>query len=290
MKRIYLTILVLGLLMISACASANPAMDSSADATVDSKLHSLRITANGKGWDAPESNPAGWTEITLVNQSEAMRQAAFLRLEDGKTMEDVFAAIEAGLEGTPVWMKAYGGVSGVMPGETRTVTANLPAGQYIVVDPVPEADGVPGMAKGYFMPLLVEESDAVTSVPLEDISIELVDYAFAFNHASVKAGTQTIRVTNSGPQEAHEVVIVKLNDGATAQNFLAAFAPDAPPGPPPGQIVAGTAPFDSITENYLEVEFEAGATYALICFLPSDQHEGQSHFMLGMINQFEVAN
>jgi hypothetical protein len=241
-----------------------------------------------KGWEAPESVPAGWTEITLVNQSEGMRQAAFLRLDDGKTMEDVFTAIEAGLEGTPPWMTAYGGVSGVMPGEIRTVTANLPAGQYIVVDPVPEADGVPGMAKGYFMPLLVEESDITTSAPRGDLPLELKDYVFVYDRDSVTAGTKTIHVTNSGPQEAHEVVIVKLNDGATAQDFLAAFAPDAAADPPPGQIVAGTAPFASITENFLKVDFEAGSTYALICFLPAAQHEGKPHFMLGMVDQFEV--
>lgn len=290
MKPIYLVVVLLSLLIAGACSPTEPAGDNPSTDPPLSKRHKLNITATGDGWDAPESVPAGWTEITLVNQSDGMRQTAFLRLDDDKTMDDVFAAIEAGMEATPAWMTAYGGVSGLMPGETRTVTANLPAGQYIVVDPVPDADGVPGMAKGYFMPLLVEESDTVTSAPLEDISIELVDYSFVFDHTAVTAGSQMIHVTNSGPQEAHEVVIVKLNDGATAQDFLAAFAPDAPPGPPPGQIVAGTAPFDSITENFLEVEFEAGATYALICFLPSNQHEGQTHFMLGMIDQFDVAN
>jgi hypothetical protein len=68
------------------------------------------------------------------------------------------------------------------------------------------------------------------------------------------------------------------------------LAPDAEGGPPPGQIVGGTAPFAPETENYLEVEFEAGATYALICFLPSTQHGNQPHFMLGMIDQFMVAD
>jgi hypothetical protein len=289
-KGTFLIILLTSLLMASACSPFGPAADTSADGSASSQLLTLNITANSEGWEAAESVPAGWTEITLINRSDGMRQTAFFRLDDNKTMQDVFAAIEAGLEGTPSWMTAFGGVSGVMPGETRTVMANLPAGQYIVIDPVPEADGVPGMAKGYFMPLLVEESEIPTSAPSGDLSIELKDYAFVFDDASISAGSQTIRVTNSGPQEAHEVVIVKLNEGATAQDFLAAFAPDAPGGPPPGQIVGGTAPFDSITENYLEVEFEAGTTYALICFLPSDEHGSQPHFMLGMIDEFVVGN
>jgi len=175
MNRIYLTIVFLILFLASACVPAAPAEGNSAN-----MRHELSITATGQGWDAPETVQAGWTEITLVNKSEGMRQSAFLRLDDDKTMDDVFAAIEAGMEATPAWMTAYGGVSGVMPGESRTVTVDLPAGQYIVVDPVPEADGIPGMAKGYFMPLLVEESDVATSAPSGDMSLELVDYTFLF--------------------------------------------------------------------------------------------------------------
>lgn len=287
MKNIVVAFVFMSLLLAVGCTQATAAVDDSAP---ESSTHHLSITATGEGWDAPASVPAGWTDITLINESEGMRQTAFFRLDDDKTMDDVFAAIEAGMEATPEWMTAYGGVSGVMPGESRTVTADLPAGQYIVIDPVPEADGIPGMAKGYFMPLLVEDSDAVTAAPSADFTIEVVDYAFTFDYDSVTSGQHMIQVSNRGPQEAHEVVIVKLNEGASVQDFLAAMAPDALAGPPPGQIVAGTAPFDTVTENYLEVNFEAGETYALICFLPSTQHEGKAHFMLGMVGQFDVSN
>ncbi|MBV7339907.1 hypothetical protein KFU94_69205 [Chloroflexi bacterium TSY] len=287
MNRIYLTIVLLSLLVTSACVPLEPAAVS-ASSTSGSTLHELIITATAEGWDTPESVPAGWTEVTVINESDGRRQAAFLRLDDDKTMDDVFAAIEAGMRGHAEWMTAYGGVSGVQPGTSRTVTVNLSAGQYIVIDPVPGADGVPGMAKGYFMPLIVEESDAETAPPTADMAIELVDYAFIFDYEAVTAGSHTIQVINSGPQEAHEVIFIKLNKGATVQDFLAALAPDAPEGPPPGRSVAGTAAFDTVTQNYLEVEFEAGATYGLVCFLPSTQQDGQRHHMLGMVGQFTV--
>lgn len=290
MNRLYLTIVLLSLLITSACVPLDPAATSSSDTSPEITRHELTITATAEGWDAPESIRAGWTEITLVNQSEGMRQAAFLRLDEDKTMDDVFAAIQAGVEMVPEWLTEFGGPSAVMPGMSQSVTTNLQAGQYIVIDPVPEADGVPGMAKGYFMPLIVEESEAATSAPVSDLTIELVDYSFIFDYDAVTAGIHLLEVSNSGPQEAHEVTIVKLNEGTTVQDFLAAMAPDAPPGPPPGMPVAGTAGFDSVTENYLEVEFEAGATYGLVCFLPSTENDGQPHFMLGMIGQFTVPN
>jgi hypothetical protein len=113
------------------------------EAAAAANVHHFSITSSGQGWEALAIAPAGWTEITLVNQSEGMRQAAFLRLDDDKSMDDVFAATEAGMEGVPASMTSYGGLSGMMPGETKAVTANLPAGQYIVIDPVPEADADP---------------------------------------------------------------------------------------------------------------------------------------------------
>lgn len=288
MNRLTQIIVVVSMLITSACVPVAPAADSPASSTSAVTLHEMTIMATAEGWDAPDSVPSGWTKITLTNQSEGMRQTAFYRLDDDKTMDDVFAAIEAGLDGTPDWLTPYGGVSGVLPGTSKTVSADLPSGQYIVIDPVPDRDGVPGMAKGYFMPLVVEDGDVATSPPAAGMTLEMVDYAFIFDYDSVTAGSHTIEISNSGPQEAHEVVVVKLDEGATVQDFLAAFAPDAPAGPPPGLLVAGTAPFDTSTQNYLEVEFEAGATYGLVCFLPSSEHGGQPHFMLGMIGQFTV--
>ncbi len=164
MKRIYILSLLLITLLATACGLDRPSVSDEAPT-----IHTFSITAGSEGWEAADTTPEGWTTITLANQSDFMRQAAFLRLDDDKTMADVAAAVEAGMEGVPSWMTAYGGVSGVMPGETKSVTANLPAGQYIVIDPVPEPDGVPGMAKGYFMAMTVEssESDTATAAPTE---------------------------------------------------------------------------------------------------------------------------
>lgn len=283
MKRLLFPIILLGLLILSACDDVEPEASASTTAT----LHEMTVTATAEGWEAPESVPAGWTRITLNNQSDGLRQAAFMRLADGKTMDDVFAAIDAGMEEPAPWMAPFGGVSAVLPGESGAVSVNLTSGQYIVIDPVPAADGVPGMAKGYFMPLTVEENDLATAAPAADLEVNMVDYAFHFDD-TFSAGSHTIKVTNNGPQEAHEMVIVKLDEGATVDGFLAAFAPDAPGGPLPGRFVAGTAAFAESSGNYLEVTLEEGATYGVICFTPSPAKQGQPHFMLGMVAQVKV--
>lgn len=288
MKRLFFPMILFSVFILGACGASEPQRGASVADAAESPVHEMSITATAEGWDAPASTPAGWTRITLSNESDGLRQAAFLRLEDDKTMDDVFAAIEAGMEEPAEWMVPFGGVSGVSPGESTTVSVNLDAGQYIVVDPVPTADGVPGMAKGYFMPLVVEESDVATSAPAADLTVNLVDYAFEVDYDAFSAGSHTIQVTNSGPQEAHELVVVRLDEGVTVQDFLGAFAPDAPGGPLPGQFVAGTAAFIEGSDNYLEVDLEEGAAYGIICFLPSPTNQGAPHFMLGMVGEFTV--
>lgn len=286
MNKLYTTIILMSLIFLGACGAAEPDTEAVDAAEASPALHELTITATAEGWEASETAPTGWTRITLNNESDGLRQAAFLRLDDGKTMDDVFAAIEAGMEEPEEWMVPLGGVSGVLPGDDATVSVNLPAGQYIVVDPVPTEDGVPGMAKGYFMPLAVEESDVETPAPAADLEIELVDYAFDVDFDALTAGSHTIKVTNSSAQEAHEVVFVKLDEGASVGDFLAAFSPEAPGAPLPGQFIGGTASFVEGSDNYLDVELEEGADYAIICFIPSPLNQGQPHFMLGMSGEF----
>lgn len=288
MKRIFILMILLSMLILSACGASAPDSGAAAADAAAPDPHEMTITATADGWEAPEAAPAGWTRITLNNESDGLRQAAFLRLEDGKTMDDVFAAIEAGMEEPEPWMAPLGGVSGVLPGNNATVSINLVAGQYIVVDPVPTEDGVPGMAKGYFTPLLVEEGDVANSAPAADVAVNLVDFGFEGDLDALSSGNQTIQVSNSSSQEAHELVIVKLDEGVTVGDFLDAFSPEAPGGPLPGQFIGGTAAFVGESDNYLEVNLEEGATYGLICFLPSPDNQGQPHFMLGMVGQFTV--
>lgn len=287
MKRLLFLIMLFSLLILSACGAAEAETAVSSDDTAPSP-QALSITATAEGWGAPETVPAGWTRVTLSNESDGLRQAAFLRLDDEKSMDDVFAAIEAGMEEPAPWMVPRGGVSAVLPGQSATVSLNLSTGQYIVIDPVPDAEGVPGMAKGYFMPLTVEESETMTAAPAADLAVNLVDYAFEADYDAFSAGNQTIKVTNSGPQEAHEIVLVKLDEGAAVGDFLEAFAPEAPGGPLPGRFVAGTAAFVKGSDNYLEVELEEGATYGVIYFTPSPANQGRPHFTLGMVDQFTV--
>jgi hypothetical protein len=92
-------------------------------------------------------------------------------------------------------------------------------------------------------------------------------------------------VTNQGAQD-HEAFLIKLNPGATVEEFLGAFEPGAPPGPPPGQGFGGFQAVSPGGGGTFTVDFTAG-DYALVCFV-DDPNTGAPHFALGMIHEFTI--
>ncbi|MEZ4658154.1 MAG: hypothetical protein R2911_11320 [Caldilineaceae bacterium] len=276
-------------LLLSGCQPVQPASAPAAAVAEAPSLHQLSVTANGTGYEAPAEAAAGWTTISLANQSDEMRQASLLRFAEGKTLDDLMALMQSGdVAGIPEWLIPVGGPVGVLPGMNGAVALNLTAGDYIMLDAAPDAGGVPGFAKGYLAPLHVTASTAATAEPVADLTVTLADYAFVFEEASMAAGRHTIRLENSGPQEPHEIAIVKLAQGATLQDFMAAISGEGPVGPPPGMSIGGSGPIAISEAAYVDVELEAGATYGLVCFLPSAHNHGQPHFMLGMMREFTV--
>lgn len=306
MKKSSLYVLLVASLLLAACgapaaattalteeeivpteAPATEVMEPTAEPAVELPA-SLAITATAAGYEAPETVASGWVEVSLTNQGEARRQAAIFRFEDGKTMDDLTAALQSGEPGIPRFLSAVGGPSGVMPGASGSVVLHLQPGNYVIMDPAPDETGVPALAKGFLLPFSVAEEDNGATEPQADLMIDLADYSFVLDQDAIQAGQLTIQVMNSGPVEPHEMIVIRLNEGASVQDFLAATAPDAPPGPPPGRGAAGMAPLGVGETAYVTVDLEAGVSYGLICFLPSFVNEGMPHFMLGMVNQFSV--
>src|SRR5688500_11466007 len=102
--------------------------------------------------------------------------------------------------------------------------------------------------------------------------------------SQLTADTHTIQVTNHGTQ-THEVVLLKLDPGASAKDFGAAFEPGAS-GPPPGQPIGGVVGIETGQHAYFKARFEPGR-YGLICFF-SDPTTGKPHFAQVMTSEFTV--
>ncbi len=251
------------------------------------EIHEATFVATEYTFEGPDTLPAGWNRITLQNDGTELHHGQLLKLPSDKTMDDLIAAMQENPDHPPKWLSYDGGPGVFVPGESGAATVKLEEGNYVFVCVIPDAEGVPHAAHGMMKPVTVTAVDnPIAEEPVEaDLTMTLADYNFTLSEP-ITSGSHTIRVENAG-SEAHEVAVVKLAPGATVQDFMAAFAPDAPPGPPPGQPIGGLQVIDPGETGYFTAEFESGETYALICFHPAED-SGVPHAAMGMVQEFTV--
>jgi hypothetical protein len=243
----------------------------------------VTYTATDNAFAGPDSIAPGMTQLTFTNNGAALHQLILVRLDAGKTVDSLMAAMQANSNAEPDWIHVAGGGGVIAPGMTETSTQDLDAGHYIMLCYVTSpGDSLPHMAMGMVKQLTVAGARNTAAAPEADTEIHLSE--FAFDMPAVTAGTHTFKVINDG-QQIHEVALVKLNDGVTAEQFLAASAPGAQ-GPPPGVPMGGNGALSPGMHNWFTTTLEPGH-YVLLCFVP-DSADGVPHVMKGMVKEFEV--
>jgi hypothetical protein len=252
----------------------------------------VRVVATDYAFQAPDSIPAGRTEIRLVNKGPELHHVSLFRLTNGKRLADLLEALK--VPGPlPAWATDVGGPNAPAPGSESNATLTLEPGRYAMLCFIPATDGQLHMRKGMVKEFAVVRpagaqarpaaTRAADAAPRPDVVMTLRDYAFDLS-APITAGTRTIRVRNAGPQ-AHEVLIARLAPGATAAQLLA-FIEKPTGGPPPGAPLGGTTGMATGRENDVTIEFTRGE-YAFICFVPDDK-DGKPHLAHGMVRQVRV--
>ncbi|WP_455243411.1 hypothetical protein [Petrachloros mirabilis] len=242
------------------------------------------FVAHDYGFTGPERIPSGVTTVQVVNKGQDVHHIQLLQLLQGKTAEDFRTAMADGSAGLPSWIKFVGGPNAVLPGSHSAATMKLAEGEYLLICLVPDSKGVPHMALGMTKPLSVGGMKPTrVSEPKADVTITLADFKFAPSRP-ITAGSHTIEVVNRGTQR-HELVLVRLNPGATAHEFGAAFEPGAS-GPPPGMPLGGVVGLETGDHAFFQAKITPG-NYGLICFFP-DTVTGKPHFMHGMTTEFSV--
>jgi hypothetical protein len=232
-------------------------------------------------FDAPDVIPAGLTEFRFTNKGPSLHHMQILKLEGGKTVDDLRAAL-ANPGPPPAWVKVVGGPNAPAPGLESNATLMLEPGNYALICFV-DIGGPPHFMKGMVRALRVTAStDASAPMPKVDATATLFDYGFKLS-SPIQAGTRTIRVLNGGAQH-HEIELVQLPPGVSAADFLKWLGKME--GPPPGKPLGGVSGLDVGSSQYFTADFAPG-NYALICFLP-DAKDGKPHFTHGMIQQITV--
>lgn len=240
----------------------------------------VTVTARDFAFALPDTVPAGLTTIRLVNEGPELHHAQLVRFEEGKTLQDYQAAMQAMKPGDPEpsWAVAMGGPNPPAPGAETSITQMLEPGNYAVICLVDTPDRVPHIKKGMFRPLVVTPAAAAAEAPppAADITLRLVDYTFETS-TPLTPGTHTIRIVN-GAQQPHEVFLAQLPEGKTLDDLMKwAQTYD---GPPPAKPLGGVAAIRPGAEAYMTVDLEAGQ-YAMLCFVP-DAKDGRPHVAHGM--------
>ena len=235
-------------------------------------------------FDAPAQVPAGATTLRLVNRGKQLHHAQLIKMEEGKTVEDVLKAMRTPGP-LPGWIKFVGGPNAVVPGQEAVATSGLAPGHYAYLCFIPGADGVPHVAKGMIRPFEVTgtAAESAEELPAADVTITLADYDFRTS-GPLTSSTHTIRVENAGPQ-LHELVLLKLAPGKKVEDF-AHWAQSGMKGPPPAEPVGGLAGLDKGGRGSFTANLTPG-DYGLICFVP-DAKDGKPHLAHGMMKTIKV--
>ena len=236
------------------------------------------VTATDFSFDVPERVEAGLVTIRLVNRGETMHHAQLLRLDDGHTVADLRAALAAGDD--PAWAKPMGGPNVILPGMEARASVVLRAGGYAWVCWLGAGESS-HVAQGMVHGMTVEGAGG-GELPRPTALVRLSDYDFAID-PPLSAGNHVIRVRNTASQP-HELVLVRLQPGRTAEDLLAWLETEE--GPPPGMPIGGVVGLAQGEANNIEVTLEPGA-YALLCFVP-DRTDGRPHVMHGMAKTIMV--
>lgn len=243
----------------------------------------VEIATSDYAFTAPDSIAAGWVTLRMTAGTGEFHHVQVVRLDEGHTFDDLAAELAKGEGPPPSWVRLLGGANGADPGATIETSLVLEPGNYALICSIPSADGMPHFMKGMMRPLTVTGTATGATVPTPDVTLTMSDSGFALS-GPVAAGMRMIRVENSAAMP-HEVLIIKLVDGATAAS-LTTWLMEGMQGPPPGSGRGGTVALEPGTWNMVHADLTPG-NYALVDFIPNPA-DGRPNAAHGMLLDFTV--
>jgi len=288
--RSLLATIALTVVTLAACrAEERPPGDdtTAAEASAAPEPNVVTVRARNYAFDAPDEIPAGLTTFRLVNEGPGFHHMQLVRLDSGKTYADLQQALKR--PGPPPrWVVEVGGPNAPDPKSEANATQELLPGNYAILCLVDLPEKVPHFAKGMSRSLTVTPKSGATAAalpraPKADIVVRLVDYNFELS-APLTAGRHTFEVRTDA-QQPHELELIRLEPGKTANDLLGWF--QKMKGPPPGQAIGGVAAVVAGVPVYFTADLEPGE-YLLICFVP-DAKDGKPHVAHGMMKTVSVS-
>ena len=260
-----------------ASAAAGCGGDDDEEAAEPRRL-AIELSGSGKNlrFSVPKSVPAGLARIEFKNSARGDHGAQLVSVDAGPTVEEGLRAGGAwGERGRPLpsWVNLIGGVGSVKSGKTGSVTQQLPAGNYAVLD----------LDSNTNAKFRVTGDGAGDEPPSASSRIEATEYEF--DSRGLTSGRNRVRYDNAG-REPHFVEGLRLKPGKTiadVRNFIRDEKGEEPITES-GMFVSAVT--DGGVSQTLELDLRPGK-YALICFVP-DRKGGPPHAVKGMVSEATV--
>jgi hypothetical protein len=279
MKKTLLLVFVLSLASVVAvgCGSKKKKKKSGSTAPVAVTIEQTGGKKDAK-LKAPASVKAGLATITLKNSSQADGNAQLVRVEGNHSTDEALKAGNSWAgKGTPLpdWIKLEGGIGAVRPGQTTSVTQDLPGGKYLVLNTDSESNPrvdmeVTGSGSG--------------SAPSEAAKIDAVDYSFT--GTGLKQGKQKVLFDNKGKQP-HFIVSGPLSPGKTIEDAKKAAQQEEGPPPFDEKSMFSTAILEGGSKQVVDIDFKKPGKWVALCFIP-DRQGGPPHVAKGMVSELTV--
>lgn len=229
------------LLVASACGGATPSAERTASAipapSPTPAYGEATVRASEYSFDLRAELPAGLTILTFENAGQAGHNMALVRLKDGKTFDDLEAAIPKAPAGLAPVIEFAGGAVRARPGEQRKLIFDLTVGLYAVFSSAPAAGGpefiTKKMWKGFSV---VQRSGDLPREPEAQVSIAMNDAATAGLPERVAPGGQIWKFGAEGTAR-RALVLARLEPNKTEADLAAWLKAQA--GPAPATFVGG---------------------------------------------------
>ena len=279
---------VLVLLAISTAAAGCGSSSSSSKTTKPTTL-SLSIAEQGKAakFTVPASAKGGLTTVTLTNSGKAPHGAQLILVTGGHTVAEAVKTLGANSPKTPAWMRAEGGIGGVLPGQSGTATVNLPKGTYAVVDATAlGGGGTPAYAQTTLT------GGKLGTIPRQATHItgeQTGKDKYAWQIAGLKSGVNRVEFTSKGKSSIHLAGAFKIKGNAnpSLDEIKKALQSN---GPPPSYVeqtsLVQTAALDGGKSLTTSLTLTPGR-YVFFCPL-TDRDGGKPHFLEGMLKEVTV--
>ena len=286
------TIRVAGMLCALGVAAALIAgCGSSSNNSTPTKL-SMSISEQGKSasFQAPKTAKGGLVQVSLANKGKSPHGVQFIQYTAGHTAADVQQQLGSNSNAIPDWIKLWGGIGSVAPGQTGTATVNLPQGNYVLVDAA--ALGGPGPSSGPPATADVKFSGGSTGdLPSTSGQVTAENPSkdhYRWDISGLKTGSNQVTFTAKGnPEEvAHLIIAVPVK--GTAPPLSQIQQDIAKQGPPPPYVdtsgVQQSAIIDGGGSQTTTLDLKKPGQYIFFCPLMDRDGKGKSHDQEGLLS------